>query len=168
MRTTFRPAVIMWSLPPGAEGKRALSRKMEFDDLIAVLVAEHAKMKKGLTEIRESVARKDFASASRVLHGLDTLFRQHIADEEAQVLRILLEAYGVQGAEDAILIFRQHRPIYDLMEEVKKLSSLPVEVLANCEERLGMLLDAHTLAEESRLFPRAISTYRGRTGDGLA
>ena len=136
---------------------------MGFEELISVLVAEHAEMKRDLTEVRQAVSKGDFLTASRVLRELDSLFKQHIADEEAQVLRILIDAYGVKGADDAIRIFRQHRPIYDLMEEVKRLASLSVEELASDEDRLRQLLEDHTLAEESRVFPRAILTYKERT-----
>jgi hemerythrin-like domain-containing protein len=135
---------------------------MEFEELISVLIAEHAEMKRDLAKIRRAVSKRDFLSASGILRELDGLFKQHIADEEAQVLRILIDAYGVKGADDAIKVFRQHRPIYDLMEEVKRLASLSMEELASDEDRLRQLLDEHTLAEESRVFPRAMSTYKGR------
>jgi hemerythrin-like domain-containing protein len=139
-----------------------LSRKMEFEELISVLVAEHAEMKTGLAQVKQAISDKDFASASRELGELDRIFKQHIADEEAQVLRILLDAYGVDGANEAIVIFRQHRPIYDLMEKVKRLAALPIGELASSEDALRQLFEEHTLAEESRVFPRAISTYRER------
>jgi hemerythrin-like domain-containing protein len=139
-----------------------LSRKMGFEELISVLIAEHAEMKKDLADVKQAITKKDFSSASKILVNLDRLFKQHIADEEAQVLRILIDAYGVEGAEDAIRVFRQHKPIYDLMEEVRKLASLSVEELASDEHRLRRLLEEHTLAEESRVFPRAISTYKER------
>jgi hemerythrin-like domain-containing protein len=140
-----------------------LSRKMEFEELISVLVAEHAEMKKGLAQVKQAISNKDFASASRVLGELDRLFRQHIADEEAQVLRILLDAYGVDGSNEAIIVFRQHRPIYDLMKKIKKLAALPIEELASSEDVLRQLFEEHTLAEESRVFPKAIQTYKQRT-----
>ena len=136
---------------------------MEFEELISVLIAEHAEMKRSLAEIKQAVSKGDFLSASRVLRELDRLFKQHIADEEAQVLRILIDAYGVKGADDAITVFRQHRPIYDLMEEVKRLASLSSEELASDEDRLRQLLEDHTLAEESRVFPRAKSAYKERS-----
>jgi hypothetical protein len=136
---------------------------MEFDELISVLVAEHAKMKSDLAEVEAAVVKKEFNSASRVLKGLDGLFRQHIADEEAQVLKLLIDAYGVKGAEDAIVVFRQHRPIYDLMEKVKKLVALSAEELASSGDELRMLFDEHTLAEETRVFPKALSAHEGRT-----
>jgi len=136
---------------------------MELDELVSVLIAEHAKMKEDLTQVRQATFNKDFASASRILKELDQMFRQHIADEEAQVLRILLDAYGVEGSEEAIVVFRQHRPIYELVEEVKKLASLPVGELAGDEGRLWRLFEDHTLAEESRIFPKAIQTFKERT-----
>jgi hemerythrin-like domain-containing protein len=136
---------------------------MEFEELISVLVAEHAEMKKGLAQVKQAISNKDFASASRVLGELDRLFRQHIADEEAQVLRILLDAYGVDGSNEAIIVFRQHRPIYDLMEKIKKLAALPIEELASSEDVLRQLFEEHTLAEESRVFPKALQTYKQRT-----
>jgi len=140
-----------------------MSREMEFDELISVLVAEHVKMKGDLAAVEVAVSKKDFDSASRTLKGLDGLFKQHIADEEAQVLRTLIDAYGVNGAEDAIKVFRQHRPIYDLMEKVKKLAALSPAELASSEEKLRLLLEEHTLAEETRVFPRALSTRNRQT-----
>ena len=140
-----------------------LSRKMGFEELISVLIAEHAEMKKDLTDVKQAVTNRDFSSASKILGELDRLFKQHIADEEAQVLRILIDAYGVEGADDAIKVFRQHRPIYDLMQEVKRLASLSVVELASDEDRLRQLLEDHTLAEESRVFPRAKSAYKERS-----
>ena len=142
-----------------------LSRRMEFEELVSVLVAEHGKMKTGLEEVRLAVSRKDFSSATRILGELDVLFKQHIADEEAQVLRLLIDAYGIEGADDAIKVFRQHRPIYDLMDQVKKLASLSTEELASDEARLKRLLDEHTFAEEARVFPRALSTHRQRSSE---
>jgi hemerythrin-like domain-containing protein len=136
---------------------------MEFEELIAVLIAEHAEMKRDLADVRQAARKRDFSSASKILVELDRLFKQHIADEEAQVLRILIEVYGVEGADDAIKVFRQHRPIYDLMEEVKRLASLSTEELASNEDRLRQLFEEHTLAEESRVFPRAKSAYKERS-----
>jgi hemerythrin-like domain-containing protein len=91
------------------------------------------------------------------------LFRQHIADEEAQVLRFLVEVYGVKGAESAIVVFRQHRPIYQLIREVEKLASLPPERLAVNEMKLRALLMEHTQAEETRIFPNALSTFSAKS-----
>ena len=137
---------------------------MEFEELISTLICEHIEMKKDLVELEIAMSNKDFFLASKILDNLDHLFKQHIVDEEAQVLRILIDAYGVKGSDEAIKIIRQHRPIYYLMEEVKKLAFLSIEELTSNEDRLRKLFEEHTLAEESSVFPRAISTYRERKG----
>ena len=139
-------------------------RRVGFEELISVLIAEHVEIRKELARLKGSVEGQEFSSATEILGELDRLFRQHIADEEAQVLRLLIEAYGVRGADEAIVIFRQHRPIYQLMEEVKKLASLSSEELALNEASLRDMLEKHTQAEESRVFPKALSTYRERRG----
>ncbi len=141
----------------------AMSRRMELDELVSVLVAEHAKMREGLADVERATTNKDFVAASEILKEMDRIFRQHIADEEAVVLKLLIDAYGVAGADDAIKVFRQHRPIYELLEKVKGLASLPVEELASSETSLRRLFDDHALAEETRVFPWALSTQRQRS-----
>jgi len=139
-------------------------RRLAFEDLISVLISEHAEIKRKLTELKKSTETKDFTHAAAILKDLDQLFRQHIADEEAQVLRILIEAYGVKGAESAIVVFRQHRPIYQLIQEVGKLASLPPGGLAVNEVKLRKLLVEHTQAEETHIFPNALSASGSKAG----
>jgi len=138
-------------------------RRLAFADLISVLISEHAEIERKPTELRRSSETKDFTRSEAILKDLDKLFRQHIADEEAQVLRFLIDAYGVKGAESAIMIFRQHRPIYRLIQEVGKLASLPPGELAVNEAKLSELLTEHTGAEETLIFPKALSTFNTRS-----
>ena len=137
-------------------------RKIGFEELISVLIAEHAEIRKELVNLKRFVENRELSSAAEILGELDRLFRQHIADEEAQVLRLLIEAYGVKGADEAIVIFRQHRPIYQLMEEVKRFASLSPEELALNEASLRNMLEEHTQAEENRVFPKALTAYSER------
>ena len=136
-----------------------MPRRLAFTDLISVLISEHAEIERKLTELKGSTETKDFTRAAAILKDLDQLFRQHIADEEAQVLRFLIEAHGVKGAESAIAVFRQHRPIYQLIQEVERLASLPPDELARDETKLKELLMEHTRAEETQIFPNALSTF---------
>jgi len=64
-----------------------LFRKMEFEELISVLIAEHPEMKKDPTDVKQAIKDRDFSSASKILRELDRLFRQHIADEEAHSIQ---------------------------------------------------------------------------------
>ena len=141
----------------------AMPRQLPFADLISVLTSEHAEIQRKLAELKESTETNDFTRAAAILRDLDQLFRQHIADEEAQVLRILIEAYGVKGAESAIVVFRQHRPIYRLIQEVGKLASLPPEGLVMNETKLRALLIEHTQAEETHIFPNALSAFNAKS-----
>ncbi len=61
------------------------------------------------------------------------------------------------------MLIRQHRPIHQLMVEVNKLASLPPEELALDETKLLSMLEEHTAAEEGRVFPKAMSTYKERS-----
>lgn len=133
---------------------------MEFEELITILIAEHVEMKNGLSDLRIALSKDDFSSVTRILNELDRIFKQHITDEEAQVLRILIDAHGVKGADDAIKVFRQHRPIYTLMQKIGEFAALTPEELAARSGELNTLFEEHTGAEESRIFPKAISTYR--------
>ena len=136
---------------------------MELEDLVAVLVAEHAEMKAGLENLRGVLESKDYATAKTVLAGLKIIFTQHIADEEAQVLKVLIEAYGVKGAEEAILVFRQHRPMYTLIEAFERFVTLTPVELESKEKELNELFGQHTRSEEARIFPWALSTRRSET-----
>ncbi len=143
-------------------------RRLGLEELISVLIAEHAEIRQDLVDLERSAERRDYSSSAMTLERLDRLFRQHVADEEAQVLRFLIEAYGVKGANEAILVFRQHRPIYRLMTEVKELVSLSPEELALSEAKLKSMLETHAQAEETDVFPRALSTFnRTRENPGL-
>jgi len=132
-------------------------RRMELDDLVSLLVSEHEQMRRGLGTVKDAIRSKDYISAAKELTGLDEVFRQHIADEEGQILRLLIDALGVKGADDAIKVFRQHRPIYALMETVKKLASLQPDELEKKQDELQVLFERHTALEEGGVFPRALS-----------
>ncbi len=135
---------------------------MEFKELVSLLVSEHNQIKEELVKLRSVLASENFAEAGQILAGLKGVFREHIADEEAQVLRLLIDAYGVEGAEDAIVVFRQHRPIYRLMEAAERFSSMSEEEVEANRTKLKDLLDEHTKAEEDKVFPWAVSVYESK------
>ena len=137
-------------------------RSLPVDELVAVLVSEHAKMKDGLGRVRAAAMAGDFPDAKKALKEVEGVFRQHIADEEGQVLRLLIGVYGRKGAEGAIEVFRQHRPIYALMESIERLSSLPREELAAEQDELISLFEGHAASEEKSVFPRAVSAADNR------
>ncbi len=135
-----------------------MPRRLPLDELVALLVSEHAQMLKGLNDLKESLGSKDYPGAKSDLERVEKVFRQHIADEESQVLKVLIDAYGVKGADEAIQVFRQHRPIYTLMEELRKYSVMTPDQLSKNQAELTALLQRHTKAEEERIFPWALSS----------
>lgn len=134
-----------------------LPRRIELERLVEILVKEHKIMREGLGRAKDAAARGDLRELSRELKELDPVFRQHISDEEGQVLRLLIDKLGVRGAEDEIRVFQQHRPIYRLMQEISELAAMPAAELESAQTRLNDLFDQHTRAEEQRVFPRAMS-----------
>ena len=145
--------------------ERYLPRKVPFDELIRVLVAEHEVMRDGLRQTKEAAERRDFEGASRALKQVDRVFRQHIADEEAQVIRLLVGVLGVKGAEDEIKVFQQHRPIYRLMQAVAELASKKESELGAEQAKLNDLFHDHAAAEEEGVFPRALRCYGQKSGE---
>jgi hypothetical protein len=145
------------------EGERHPPRKLELEPLIEILIEEHRVMNDGLVNAKEAAAKDDFATVRNELRKLDPIFRQHIADEESQILGLLIRELGVKGAAEDIKIFQQHRPIYQLMKKVSELASISDSELATKEAELDDLFDKHAKAEEERVFPRArsLSAKRG-------
>ena len=142
-------------------GERYQPRKLGLEETIRLLVREHAAMTEGLRRAHEAAHNGDFASAGRMLRELDPLFRQHIVDEESQILGLLVRTVGVEGAEKEISVFRQHGPIYSLMLKVSELAAASAVELESKESELEALFSEHALAEESWVFPRAASLGSG-------
>ncbi len=142
-------------------GERYAPRKLGLQDLVRVLTEEHAVMKAGLERAEEAAKAGDFEGVSRALKETDPVFRQHIADEEATVLGLLIRTLGVKGAESEILVFRQHRPIYQLMEKISELANKSSAELQGSQSELGTLFEQHTLSEEKMVFPNALGLNSG-------
>jgi hemerythrin-like domain-containing protein len=134
--------------------ERYAPRKLGLLDLVRVLTDEHAVMKAGLNRAEEAAKAGDFEGVRRALKELDPVFRQHIADEEATILGLLIRTLGVKGAESEILLFLQHRPIYQLMEKKSELASKSSAELRDSQSELETLFEQHTLSEEKLVFPR--------------
>ena len=135
-------------------------RRLALDVLVKKLVEEHSVMWNGIRKAREAAAKKDFEGVREELQRVDPVFRQHIADEEAQILGLLIRKKGVKGAAEEIEVFRQHRPIYNLMRLVQELASRSSAELEGSQEELERMFELHRKAEEEQVFPRALSLDR--------
>jgi len=139
-------------------------RQMDFESLIRVLVEEHRVMEAGLARVQEAADRSDFAGVAAALTDLEPIFRQHIADEESQILRLLIGELGVAGAEEEIKVFQQHRPIHRLMQLVAELAAKSAVELEHDQHRLNELFLQHTAIEEQGVFPKALGIHRKQRG----
>lgn len=141
-------------------GDRFAPREMDLESLVKVLAAEHKSMWEGLARVKTAATGGDFEKVADELKGLDPIFRQHIADEESQILRLLIGELGVEGAKEEIRVFQQHRPIHRLMQAMGELASKSPSELADEQIRLNALFREHTELEEGRVFPRAVACHR--------
>jgi hypothetical protein len=116
-------------------------RKVELETLVKTLVEEHGVMKNGLARVKAASDRRDYKSVAAALQELDPIFRQHIVDEESQILRLLVSQLGVEGAREEIRVFQQHRPIYRLMQSIGELASKSALELQDEPSRLEVLFE---------------------------
>jgi len=143
---------------------RFVPRRMEFESLVRVLAEEHRVMEAGLARMKDASTRGDYDGVASALKELDPIFKQHIADEESQILRLLIGELGLKGAEAEIKVFQQHRPIHRLMQLISELASKSVPELTAEQRRLNDLFLHHTSLEEQGVFPKALVTYRELRG----
>ncbi|MDA4128099.1 MAG: hemerythrin domain-containing protein [Thaumarchaeota archaeon] len=134
-----------------------MSRQMDPEDLIQVLLKEHTQIRAELREFQEAVRHGENKKAASLSLKLRKILTQHIAYEDAELLGFLTRAYGTDGTSDAIEIFHQHKPILELFEEMVAASSAsPSDAVAKAA-RLTELIRQHTMAEEGRIYPCACS-----------
>ncbi len=138
-------------------------RSLEPQELVRILLEEHRMVKELLVRIHRLLAEGRERELAQAINEFKPYLDQHIIDEEATILKILLEAYGREEAESAIKVFQQHREIHQLITELTR-AERP-EDREEKRERLKKMLEDHFAAEESRIFPWALETYRKRSGN---
>jgi hemerythrin-like domain-containing protein len=143
------------------ERRRFAPRKMELSELVRTLVGEHALMREGIVKAKASAAARDYEAVRRALEEIDPVFKQHIADEEAQILGLLVAKLGVKRAQSDIAVFRQHRPIYNLMERISELAEQSSTELEMRQSELDELFEEHARLEETQVFPKATTLSIG-------
>ncbi|MCS7145081.1 MAG: hemerythrin domain-containing protein [Nitrososphaerota archaeon] len=137
-------------------------RRLELQELIRVLVEEHGRVKALLTRLNGLLQEGRYGEAAEELVNFKPYLDQHIIDEEASILKLLLEEYGRMGAERAVKVFQEHREIHRLISEMQSLASSSPERLAELRDGLRDMLERHFRAEEGEIFPWALETYRKR------
>ncbi|HYM40671.1 MAG TPA: hemerythrin domain-containing protein [Thermoplasmata archaeon] len=137
-----------------------MARPLELGELIETLREEHGEVKRRLAELKDAVERRWYAKAAELVSSLWDPLRQHVIDEEAKVLKAIIDAYGREGARDAIEIAQVHREIRSSIEELDKLARRTPGMLGPEVAKLRKLLEDHFEAEENRMFPQALKAQR--------
>lgn len=137
---------------------RILARQLELDELIAVLSREHQQQRKRLAELMDALEKNDFEKGAKLASDFDNSSIQHIVDEENVLLKMFIDAYGRNGALDAIQVFHQHRTMHTLADAISKQSLTSPEGLGSTPSDFERLVCTHFSAEEKRIFPWALET----------
>ncbi len=138
-------------------------REMALEDLVALLEKEHEDVRKEMFLISEMLLKGDSDTLSRRLASLDEELMQHMLDEEASVLRVLIQAYGRDGSEEAIEVFREHVEIKRLLDDLRKGIAENQEERMKTRDALDTLLVNHFTKEDETIFPWAIRTHKSRS-----
>lgn len=135
-------------------------RSLELFELINVLLKEHEDTRKDLFDLKNAIVEKDYVKISEIINKFDQYLNQHIVDEEATLLRFLLDKYGREGSQGAIRVFQQHIRVHQLINEIKSLLNSSPELINIKRDELANLLFEHFDKEENYVFPLIKKAYK--------
>jgi len=138
-----------------------MARPSAFGELIASLTQEHREVENQIAELKKALRARKYAKAAAIIPGFCDTLRQHIIDEEARVLKLLIDVLGRDGATEAIETFQQHRTIHNRIEDLEKIAARTPGLLAPKVAELEDLLRDHLRREEQTIFPAALDAHRG-------
>ena len=136
-----------------------MARQLELEELITVLTEEHEQLRKRLADLEEALAKGDYSKGTQLVSEFDNSTIQHIVDEENVLLKLFIDAYGREGADDAIKVFHQHRTMHMLADAISKTALTSPKELGSMPGDFENLVRSHFEAEEQRIFPWALETY---------
>lgn len=135
-------------------------RELELEQLVNLLEREHRKVESDLKAVAAMIAARDKDNLGRLLQSLDEILLQHMLDEEASILAVLIKAYRRERSAEAIKVFREHVRISEMMTGLrKKFEGDPVKCMESRNELESFMLE-HFKKEDVRIFPLALETQR--------
>jgi hemerythrin-like domain-containing protein len=138
-------------------------RQLEIPSLLDTLVKEHGEVRTMLKDLSALMSDNKFLIAVDRIKPLKPNIDQHVIDEEAKVLKILLDAYGREKSARAIAVFQEHREIHQLIRKLQESIYLSSDKSREVMDALEDLTERHFEAEESWVFPWILETYRKTT-----
>ncbi len=137
-----------------------------FDAFVSELVRTHGEIRAQMSQIEKAVERGDHPAALTTLRALGESLDRHIVDEEARVLKVLIDVHGREGASDAIKTMQQHRRVHQLVKDLADSLSTAPKAAPERRSELDRVLREHLEAEERRIFPWAVEADRKRRRAG--
>jgi hemerythrin-like domain-containing protein len=138
-------------------------RQLEIPSLLDTLVKEHEEVRTLLKDLSALISDNKFLVAADRIKAFKPYIDQHVIDEEAKVLKILLDAYGREKSARAIAVFQEHREIHQLIRELQESIYISSDKSREVRDALEDLMRRHFKAEESWIFPWVLETYRKTT-----
>jgi hemerythrin-like domain-containing protein len=137
-----------------------MARQLEVKELITVLTKEHEQLRKRLADLNDALAKGGYSRGAELVSEFDNSTLQHIVDEENVLLKLFIDAYGREGADDAIKVFQQHRTMHKLADAISKTALNSPKELGSMPLDFDKLVRSHFEAEEKRIFPWALKTHQ--------
>ncbi|MDW8092077.1 MAG: hemerythrin domain-containing protein [Nitrososphaerota archaeon] len=139
-------------------------RALDLEDLIEVLLKEHEEVRALLKRINALLQNGRYGELAEELNKFKPYLDQHVIDEEASVLKVLIDTYGREGADRFIRVFQEHREIHRLLQDMRRIAVETPERLAELKTEFSRVLERHFMAEESDVFPSALRVMKGKRG----
>ena len=143
--------------------KTSKPRPLVLEELIPVLLREREGQRSRITQLTDALAREDYARTAELLESLSGSPTQHIVDDETQMLKLFLDAYGREGTSEAIKLFQQHRSKHKRVLALQQLGATSPKGPSLQETKvkvLEKLAQDHDQAEEDSVFPLALKNRR--------
>ena len=135
-------------------------RELELPTLLERLINEHDEIKKSFRELSTLLFENKFLTVANKLEELKLIIDQHIIDEEAKILKFLLNTVSKEESSQAIAIFQQHREIHQLLKELQENVQLLRKESAIIRDELENIMMIHFEAEEHQIFPPVFKLYK--------
>lgn len=129
---------------------------MKLEDLTGMLITEHEAMRETLLKIAILLNDGKFEEAYVLEKELESILRQHILDEDSQLLKFIIEVKGRQDAGDSIRVFQEHRRIMKLLAELEDWRRESFQELKGNFDEFSHTLKAHMRSEESLVMPEVL------------
>lgn len=146
----------------GAELERVVTESggQTFEQVVSSLLRDHTEFREQLRSVRAALAKPDLKTAVASLREFGTSLDRHVVDEEARVLKVLIEVHGRDGAGEAIRTMQQHRRVVKLADELAHSLPLHPEQAPAKLAELEKLAEEQFRAEERRILPWAVETSK--------